>query len=117
MATCASVRAIIDGKEVEVTLARTIYNMEKLKKNQEKLLEDIDKNKLLDEIFHFCTPDIFKNEGIELLDWNGEPLAEDTEHVLVPVPHSFHTSFLGGGIMCGYLSDYQHLYAPTCCQK
>lgn len=80
-----TVKAIIDGKEVEVTLARTIYNMEKLKKNQEKLLEDIDKNKLLDEIFHFCTPDIFKNEGIELLDWNGEPLAEDTEHVLVPV--------------------------------
>jgi hypothetical protein len=80
-----TVRAIINGEEVEVTLARTIYSMDKLKKNQEKLLEDLDKSKLLDEIFHFCTPEIFINEGIELLDWNGETLAEDTEHVLIPV--------------------------------
>ncbi len=83
-----TVTAIIDGEEKEITLARTIYNMEKLKKNQEKLLEVVDKSKLLDEIFHFSTPEIFYQEGIKLYDWNDEPIAEGTENVLIPIETS-----------------------------
>ena len=80
-----TVIAIIEGKEKEVTLARTMYSMDALKKSQEKLLEEVDKSKLLDEIFHFATPEIFTQAGIKLLDLNGEEIAEGTENVLVPV--------------------------------
>lgn len=83
-----TVTAIIDGEEKEITLARTIYSMDKLKKKQEKLLEVVDKSKLLDEIFHFATPEIFYQEGIELYDWNNEPIAEGTENVLIPIETS-----------------------------
>ena len=58
-----TVIAMIDGEEKEITLARTIYSMDMLKKSQEKQLEAVDKSKLLDEIFHFATPDIFRKEG------------------------------------------------------
>lgn len=37
-----AVIAVIDGEEKEITLARTIYSMDELKKNQEKLLEAVD---------------------------------------------------------------------------
>lgn len=80
--------AIIDGEEREIILARTIYSMDKLKKSQEKLLEEVDKGKLLDEIFHFATPDIFRKEGIKLYNMDGEEIPESTENVLVPVETS-----------------------------
>ena len=83
-----TVIAMIDGEEKEITLARTIYSMDMLKKNQEKQLEAVDKSKLLDEIFHFATPDIFRNEGVKLYDLEGEEITEDTENVLVPVETS-----------------------------
>ena len=80
-----TVIAIIDGEEKEITLARTMYSMDTLKKSQEKLLEEVDKSKLLDEIFHFAKPEIFTQAGIKLLDLNGEEIAEGTENVFVPI--------------------------------
>lgn len=83
-----TVRAIINGVEKEITLARTIYSMDRLKKNQEKLLEVVDKNKLLDEIFHFSTPEIFHQAGVKLYNLNDEPIEEGTENVLIPIETS-----------------------------
>lgn len=80
-----TVIAVIDGEEKEITLARTIYSMETLKKGQEKMLESVDKSKLLDEIFHLSTPEIFTQAGIKLFDLEGEEIAEGTEDVLVPI--------------------------------
>jgi hypothetical protein len=80
-----TVLAVIDGEEREITLARTIYSMETLKKGQEKMLEAVDANKLLDQLFHLSTPEIFWQAGITLYDLNGEEIAEGTEDVLVPV--------------------------------
>lgn len=80
-----TVLAVIEGKEREITLARTMYSMDELKKNQEKLLEAVDKNKLLDQLFHLATPEIFWQAGIALFDQNGEEIGEDTEDVFVPV--------------------------------
>ncbi len=80
-----TVIAIIDGVKREVKLARTIYSMDMLKKSQEKLLEEIDKSKLLDEIFHFADPEIFRKAGIPLYDCEGEKIPEDEENVLVPI--------------------------------
>lgn len=83
-----TVIAMVDGEEKEITLARTIYSMDMLKKSQEKQLEAVDKSKLLDEIFHFATPDIFRKEGVKLYDLEGEEITEGTENVLVPVETS-----------------------------
>ena len=80
-----TVIAIIDGEEREITLARSMYSMETLKKGQEKMLESVDKSKLLEEIFHFSTPEIFTNAGIKLFDLNDEEIAEGTANVLVPI--------------------------------
>lgn len=80
-----TVIAIIDGVEQEVKLARTIYSMDVLKKSQEKLLGEIDKSKLLDEIFHFSDPEIFRKAGIPLYDCEGEEIPKDEENVLVPI--------------------------------
>ena len=84
----ATVLAIIEGEEREITLARTIYSMETLKKGKEKMLEAVDASKLLDEIFHFATPEIFWQAGIALYDMNGDEIAEGTENVLIPVETS-----------------------------
>ena len=80
-----TVIAIIEGEEKEITLARTMYSMDTLKKSQEKLLEEVDQSKLLEEIFHFSTPEIFTQAGIKLFDLNGKEIAENTENVLVPI--------------------------------
>ena len=80
-----TVLAIIDGEEKEITIARTIYSMEVLKKGQQKMLESVDRSKLLDEMYHFSTPEIFTQVGIKLFDLEGEEIAEGTENVLVPV--------------------------------
>lgn len=80
-----TVIAIIEGEEREITLARTMYSMEALKKGQEKMLESVDKSKLLEEIFHLSTPEIFTQAGIKLFDLEGEEITEGTENVLVPV--------------------------------
>lgn len=83
-----TVLAIIEGEEREITLARTMYSMDALKKCQKKMLEAVDASKLLDEIFHFATPEIFREAGIALYDMNGDEIAEDTENVLIPVETS-----------------------------
>lgn len=77
--------AIIDGVKREIKLGRTIYSMDVLKKSQEKLLEEIDKSKLLDEIFHFADPEIFRKAGITLYDCEGKEIPGDEENVLVPI--------------------------------
>ena len=80
-----TILAIIEGEEREITLARTMYSMGALKKGQEKMLEAVDTNKLLDQLFHLATPEIFWQAGISLFDLNGDEIAEGAENVLVPV--------------------------------
>ena len=80
-----TVLAVIEGAEREITLARTIYSMDALKKGQEKMLEAVDANKLLDQLFHLATPEIFWQAGITLYNMEGEVIPEGTENVLVPV--------------------------------
>lgn len=76
------VRAIIDSKEVEITLAFTDYSMEQPKK-KESLLKNTDADKRMDVIFHFAAPEVFWNEGITLFDRNGNPISKETSNVLV----------------------------------
>ena len=80
-----TILAIIEGEEREITLAHTMYSMEALKKGQEKMLESVNASKLLDQLFHLATPEIFWQAGISLFDLNGDEIAEGAENVLVPV--------------------------------
>ena len=80
-----TILALIEGEEREITLAHTMYSMEALKKGQEKMLESVDASKLLDQLFHLATPEIFWQAGISLFDLNGDEIAEGAENVLVPV--------------------------------
>lgn len=82
------VTAIVNGVEQEIILAHTIYSMDAPKKNQMKLLEHVDKSKMLDEIFHLSTVEIFRKAGITLYDCEGEMIENDAENVYVPVETS-----------------------------
>ena len=57
-------------------------------KKKESLLKNTDADKRMDVIFHFATPEIFREAGIVLYDMNGDEIAEGTENVLIPVETS-----------------------------
>lgn len=80
-----TVKAIIDGKEQDIILARHKYSMEELKVSQQKLLELIDKSKMLEVLFHISTAEIFYEAGIELKDYAGNEITAGTPNVYVPV--------------------------------
>ena len=48
------------------------------------LISLLDKEKVLDVIFHLADADIFWKEGIELKDANGNTIPEGTPNVYVP---------------------------------
>lgn len=77
-----TVRTTIGDTEVEFTPAFTDYSMEQPKK-KESLLKNSDADKRMDVIFHFATPDVFWNEGVNLFDRNGKTISKDTPNVLV----------------------------------
>ena len=77
-----TVRATIGGAEVEFIPAFTDYSMEHPKK-KDALLKNTVADKRMDVIFHFATPDVFWNEGVNLFDRNGKTISKDTPNVLV----------------------------------
>lgn len=77
-----TVKGIIDGEVREFIVARTEYGMRHDKK-MDKMLNTVDKGKLLTPRFHFNKPEIFWKEGYNLFDNNGEFIEEDTANVLV----------------------------------
>ena len=80
-----TVKALIQGEEQEIILARHKYSMEELKASQMKQLELIDKSKMLDVIYHLATAEIFYEAGIELKDYDGNEIPTGTPNVYVPV--------------------------------
>lgn len=77
-----TVKAIIKGKEQEVILGYSIYNMER-PKDKGGLLSLLDRKKLLNVIFHITHADIFWDENIELKDANGTIIPKGTPKVYV----------------------------------
>ena len=80
-----TVKAIIDGKEQDIILARHKYSMEELKVSQQKQLELVDKSKMLEVLYHISTAEIFYEAGIELKDYDGNEIPAGTPNVYVPV--------------------------------
>ena len=81
--TYKTVKANINGTVENIILGYSIYNMER-PKDKADLISLIDKEKILDVIFHLGNADIFWNEGIELKDANGNIIPKDTPNVYVP---------------------------------
>lgn len=80
-----TMKAKIKGEMQEIILARHKYSMDVLKASQMKQLEQIDKSKMLDVIFHVATPDIFYEAGIELRDYDNNEIPVGTPNVYVPI--------------------------------
>ena len=76
------VTAIINGEKKTIIPAYTNYSMEK-PKNKKKLLESVNKDSMLNVIFHFAEPDVFWNNDMPLFDSNGRSIAKGTENVFV----------------------------------
>lgn len=77
--------ACINGEEKVIVVAHTNFSME-LPKDKKKLLGNLDRSKMLNCIYHFATPEIFWNEGVELFDEENNLIEKDTENVLVGCP-------------------------------
>lgn len=81
----ATRRAIIEGKEQEIIVAHTEYDME-LPKDKNNLMEKVDKTKLLKCYFSFARPQVFWDEDVQLYDENGSQIKEGTDNVYVFCP-------------------------------
>lgn len=75
--------AVIDGKQQEIILGYTPYNMER-PKDKAGLLDAIDRISQFKVKFHISVPQPFWNEGISLVDSNGEIIPQNTPNVYVP---------------------------------
>lgn len=78
-----TVKAVIDGAVQEIIIGRSPYNMER-PKDKADLLSAIDRRNQLKVIFHLCVPQPFWNEGITLVDSDGEVIPPNTPNVYVP---------------------------------
>ena len=75
--------AIMNGSKLEIILGFSPYNMER-PKDKADLLSAINQANLLSVTFHLSTPRAFWNEGIELIDIEGNPIPKNTPNVFVP---------------------------------
>ncbi len=75
--------AIINGSKLEIILGFSPYNMER-PKDKADLLSAINQANLLSVKFHLSTPRAFWDEGIELVDIEGNPIPKNTPNVFVP---------------------------------
>lgn len=80
--TLKTVKAVINNEERNVILAITEYNMKRSKLKPETL-DLLEEDSLLDVIFHFANPDIFRKEDVELYDLSGQVIPKEEENVFV----------------------------------
>lgn len=77
------IQAVINGKVENIILGYTPYNMER-PKDKAGLLDAINRMSQLKVKFHLSVPQPFWDEGITLVDSDGEVILSDTPNVYVP---------------------------------
>jgi len=77
-----TVKAVINGKVEVITPAYTDFSMEQ-PKDKNNLMSMLDKEKMLDVIFHFAEPQVFWKEDFTLRDINGIEIPKNTPNVYV----------------------------------
>lgn len=80
----ATVTVLIKGESKNVIPAFTKFSIKRKDVVKNKVLENIDKNKILPTIFAFTSTKPFRDEGITLFDYNGVEIPQELdEQVLV----------------------------------
>ena len=75
----AVVNVSINGEVKEVIPAFTKYSIRR--RNLSKTLENVDKTKVLPTVFGFSHSDIFRKEGVKLLDFNGNEIPNEVDEL------------------------------------
>lgn len=80
----ATVIVLINGEQKEVISAFTKFSIKRKDLSKSKILENIDKGKILPAIFTFTSTKPFRDENVALFDYNGVEIPQELdEQVLV----------------------------------
>ena len=80
----ATVIVLINGKQKEVISAFTKFSIKRKDLSKSKILENLDKGKILPAVFAFTSTKSFRDEEVTLFDYNGEEIPQELdEQVLV----------------------------------
>lgn len=80
----ATVIVLINGEQKEVISAFTKFSIKRKDLSKSKILENLDKGKILPAVFAFTSTKSFRDEEVTLFDYNGEEIPQELdEQVLV----------------------------------
>lgn len=75
---------LINGEQKEVISAFTKFSIKRKDLSKSKILENLDKGKILPAVFAFTSTKSFRDEEVTLFDYNGEEIPQELdEQVLV----------------------------------
>lgn len=89
-----SKQIIVNGEIMEIIPAFSKFSLHRGIHN--KIMDDVEVEKLLPTIFPFTKPDIFRNENIQLVDFNGKEIPHDIDdNVLVYLDKADNLNLFG----------------------
>lgn len=92
----ATVIVSINGEQKEVISAFTKFSIKRKDLSKSKILENIDKGKILPAVFAFTSTKPFRDENITLFDYNGVEIPQELDNdVLVSLDKSDTINLLG----------------------
>lgn len=92
----ATVIVLINGKQKEVISAFTKFSIKRKDLSKSKILENIDKGKILPAIFAFTSTKPFRDENVALFDYNGVEIPQELDKdVLVSLDKPDTINLLG----------------------
>lgn len=92
----ATVIVIIEGEQKDVIPAFTKFSIKRRDLSKSKILENLDKNKILPTIFAFTSTKPFRDENVTLFDYNGVEIPQELDgDVLVSLDKSDTINLLG----------------------
>lgn len=92
----ATVIVIMNGEQKDVIPAFTKFSIKRRDLSKSKILENLDKNKILPTIFAFTSTKPFRDENVTLFDYNGVEIPQELDgDVLVSLDKPDTTNLLG----------------------
>lgn len=92
----ATVIVIIEGEQKDVIPAFTKFSIKRRDLSKSKILENLDKNKILPTIFAFTSTKPFRDENVTLFDYNGVEIPQELDgDVLVSLDKPDTINLLG----------------------
>lgn len=92
----ATVIVLINGEQKDVIPAFTKFSIKRRDLSKSKILENLDKNKILPTIFAFTSTKPFRDENITLFDYNGVEIPQELDgDVLVSLDKPDTVNLLG----------------------